>query len=100
MASWQEIQRLHVVRGSDLLTYEKAEGREPAFLVRSGDGLHKIKLKPGQYSFFGNETGPGRVSIDLVGGGIHDGEVISTEPEQLPDGATGPIEVTLKLLLD
>lgn len=100
MASRQEIKRLHVTRGDDLLSYEKAAGREPAFLISAGDGLYTIQLKPGQYAFFMNETGPGQAYIELVGGCIHDGEVISTEPEHLPEGATGPIALTLKLLLD
>jgi hypothetical protein len=93
----QEIQRLHVKRGSDLLIYEKGEGVDPAYLVRTSDGSYTVHLVPGQYAFFGDETGPGQVQIDLVGGGIHDGTVLSTIPEELPENATSPIELVLKI---
>lgn len=93
--SRQEIQSLFVNRGTDHLIYQKSAGNEPVYLVRSMDGTYKISLKSGQYGFGSNETGAGQATIDLVGGGIHDAEVVSTIPETLPEGSTDAIDIVL-----
>lgn len=97
MPSQQEIQSLFVSRGSDHLIYRKSEGRPPLYLVRSNDGIYTVSLKSGQYGFGADETGPGEAKIDLIGGGVHDAEVVSTIPESLPEGATDAIDIVLIL---
>lgn len=95
--SQQEIQSLFVSRGIDHLVYERSAGNGPVYLVRSADGTYTVSLKSGQYGFGSNETGPGQATIDLVGGGIHDANVVSTIPETLPEGATDAIDIVLIL---
>ncbi|MFB1630207.1 MULTISPECIES: hypothetical protein [unclassified Pseudomonas] len=99
MPSQQEIEGLFVTRGSDHLIYRSSEGKGPVYLVSSGDGLHTVSLKSGQYGFGSDETGSGDAIITLKGGGIHDAKVVSTVPETLPDGSTDAINLVLKLKL-
>lgn len=97
MPSQQEIQSLFVSRGSDHLIYRKSEGWPPLYLVRSSEGIYTVSLKSGQYGFGADETGPGEATIDIVGGGIHDAQVVSTVPESLPEGSTAAIDIVLIL---
>lgn len=95
--STQEIQRLSVDRGNTYLIYDRSLGRGPVYLHRTREGSYVVRLKSGQYDFSADETGRGEVAIDLVGGGILDGLVVSTVPDTLPPGVTDAIDVTLNI---
>lgn len=95
------IKYMFVDRAPAHLTYQAADGVEPLFLEWEGRrGAFKVRLKPGQYSWTGNETGDGTVTIELEDGTPFTGVVISSFPVSVPDGAFGPIDLELNIQQD